>query len=227
MTSKILHVSFDVWNTLVSANPAFAKARTEFLAQMLDLDLDVVKAAYTATKTHVDDLAEKFGIGLSSSAVYNDLFERLNVNPSAADRKYIIDGVHNLFLANPPSIDKWNRHLIQILDELHVPWSISSNSNFISGSVMFPFLQTELNSTAAGGQFSDLMQTAKPSSSFFYEVLQTALKRNYKIKAENILHVGDNIVCDGSGPAKLNIQHVIVKGPDEVFAAVLEHLQDH
>ena len=90
---------------------------------------------------------------------------------------------------------------------------------------MYPFLQRELNSSSAGGQFSDLMQTAKPSGQFFYSVIQTAQNRNSQVKAENILHVGDNPICDGVGPAKIGIQYAIIDGPANLFEAVCNRIQ--
>ncbi len=224
MTASVLHVSFGVWNTLVTRNPSFSKARNDLIAQNLDLDPDVVKTAYEATISHVESIAEKYGIAFNNRGVYDHFFDLLNVSPTENTRQFIVEAVRTFFYANPPEICKGVRDIIAQLDAKHIPWSISSNSNFVSGTVIYPFLQKELNSTAAGGQFSDLMQTAKPSSQFFYSVLQTALNRNYNIKPENILHVGDNPICDGSGPAKLGMQHVIVENPSDVFSTIIARI---
>lgn len=225
MSSIVSHVSFDVWNTLITANPQFAKSRNQFIARCVNEPVDVVKTAYTATKKFVDGIAETDGIGLSSPAVYDDLFKRLGVTVSPSIKEYIMRRVQYLFLAYPPSILNEVKEAICILDQAGISWSISSNSNFISGTTMFPFIQQELHSNALCGQFSDLMETAKPNRDFFEQVYSAVKSHHGNIEPENILHVGDNPICDGDGPKKLGMQYAIIEGPHELFNAVMSNIQ--
>jgi len=221
---KIKHVSFDVWGTLISANPEFAAARTDFLSREFNVGLANVKAAYTKVKQLVDTTAETQGIAYSTDQVFNLLYNELKVDLLDIHHKFVRATVEQLFIEHPPLILNKTRHLIDYLAEKRLTLSIGSNSNFISGDVMFPFLQTEFNEAFSFGVFSDKIDYAKPNAVFFSTVMHE-LHKLYNFNwtqtptSDRVLHVGDNYVCDGSGPKQLDMAYTIVDGPEDLQSA--------
>lgn len=202
----IKHISFDVWNTLVKPNHQFAKARQQLLAASFRLDELWIKKVYTETKSEIDSNAENNGIGPSSDDCYRLLFQNLNVEFNAD----IKEEVETLFQKFPPIIPDIVKSTIEQLRSSNITLNISSNSNFISGNVMLPFLESNLGEFNFS-IFSDLIGVSKPSERFF-----EAVKKRCTHPVENMLHVGDNTICDGYGATKSGIKSLIVSCPEHI-----------
>lgn len=222
----ISHISFDVWNTLIIANPAFAAARTGYLAWALKRDTAEVKDAYTRVKKQVDTAAEDTGVGYTTPEVYAKLFEALNVEYNDIFAEALMYDVNDLFLRHPPTIVDSVKRLIALARSRGLTVSIGSNSNFISGRQMYPWLLSQFDHAFSYGVFSDLERTAKPSATFFGRVIDNArqCRGQGAVPPHAIVHVGDNPICDGWGADEVGIRGLLVKGPDQLFDTVYPYL---
>lgn len=220
----IKQVSFDVWNTLVKPNPQYATLRTEALAKLVGVDFDTAKKAYTATKRQVDHAAEACGIGLSTNEVYLLLMANVGVAVVNQHHQAITFRctVERLFSEHPPLVTDAAKTLVAWLKQQDMIVNIASNSNFISGNVMHPFLKKELGELDFG-VYSDIIEASKPSQAFFDGVRQhSGLRREHLI-----LHVGDNIICDIAGAKKAGMMAAYVANPDTIFDVVINAIKEH
>jgi putative hydrolase of the HAD superfamily len=210
----IQHISFDVWNTIVKPNPEFAKYRTKFVAIALTLDEDFVKSAYTSVKSFVDGCAEKSdGAAFTTPEIYTQLFYKLGIKVSASLADEIRLTINELFKRYPPVIVDCVPNLFTWLREQGYTISIGSNSNFISGAVMHPFLEAQLGPLLYG-VYSDLIVVAKPSIRFFDHVYEGVLLHHHDVlDRAHILHVGDNPVCDVQGAHSAGMHGLLINGP--------------
>lgn len=220
------HVSFDVWNTLISSNPEFAKARTQAISDILGVDLALVRSAYTAVKTRVDHEAELNGAGYSNPYVYQLLLDELQLDCHQrsdfrliGEMQRIVDG---LFLELPPKIDVSTKEAIRLLRYEGCTVSIASNTNFISGYVMGPWLTNEFGSFKFM-LFSDIERVSKPHPTFFNSVITLSNVDN----PTKIMHIGDNPICDVKGPNALGIRGVLVNSPLDVYTTVNNMMKDN
>lgn len=207
-------ISLDVWNTLITPNPAFAVRRKDLLAEAFGIDADIVSAAYTKTKQSVDTAAECSGLVYTNVQVYTKLFDLLQVDVNTFDRFDLIHSVNSLFLKYPPMVSSAIKTAVQQASSV-VRVGIASNSNFISGAVMHPWLQQEFGMVFDFGVYSDVVGCAKPNPDFFNLVARRAAV------SDGVLHVGDNVVCDG-GATACGFDFKLATDSDAVVAAIKE-----
>lgn len=224
-TARTKHVSFDVWNTLVKGNPLFAKARLEAISKHWDLPAAVapqVKAAYTSAKQTLDWLAERQGVAYSCNDVYDLLSAKLGLPKQTTENLDTVRKLVNQEFINHPPI--YNTETVLALQELRAAGftlSIGSNSNFISGDVMFPWLN-EVFGEFKFGVFSDLIGAGKPSPNFFNEVAKQAHQQASIWERKHIVHVGDHIVCDVQGAKDAGMRYAFITGVDAIPLTVEE-----
>jgi putative hydrolase of the HAD superfamily len=223
----ITHISFDVWNTLIKPNPEFALARTKLIALALNLDEAYVKTAYTHVKRVVDGMAEREGKAYSTEEVYKLLFSSMCVSVSPALAKEIRLSVDELFRCLPPTIGHGVREMLDWLTRSRITASIGSNSNYISGSVMLPWIESACSHQFAFSLFSDLELTAKPSKEFFELLYDHVNDDRYPETShfpvqdpKQILHVGDNEICDVFGAQRCGMHGLLIVNPDTVAEQV-------
>lgn len=224
----VTQVSFDVWNTLVNSNATFARARDQKLAAIVNMPIEITRPVYVATKKAIDQAAEYAGRGLNSTEVY----ELLRVNLSAAA---LLQGgypsvtnaqmlefraaVEHLFGTFEPILRPGVRVLINYLKKDGYKITIASNSNFISGELMNKYLADVLGIDDLRGVYSDLAGYSKPATAFFEDVVDL-----YEVDAENILHVGDNSVCDVKGARDAGLQALHLESTDDIYGVVTSYL---
>lgn len=219
--------SFDVWNTLVKSNSEFATARAKYLANITGMAETDVRSVYTQTKTKIDELAEQHGIGCSTTAVVSSLLHNLRIKHGQSSNQSspfhhltvrgVVAGISELFEKHPPVIYDGARHAIEFLLNRDCVVTIGSNSNFISGETMHPYLSKELGLHEAAGVYSDLIEVSKPHPEFFKVVSDLHLTT-----PDRICHVGDNVICDG-GAAKHGFDTIIVTNPNQLDVLIEAH----
>lgn len=193
--SRPLHISLDFWGTLAAPNPAFAKARNEYLAKALGKPLPLVREGYTAVKRFLDDAAEKYGIGMPVEAAWRILFGQFGQQPEYIG--HLMSDVRSLFLANPPTISPDTITEMYRLTKAGFTFGIASNTNFVPGQVIRDLLDRHrILFLMSGCLFSDELGYAKPSSHLFARIKERAPE------GWSICHVGDSLVCDYQ-PARL------------------------
>lgn len=207
-------ISFDVWNTLVSPNPVFAEARTKLIAAELELPESVVKKSYTKVKRQVDSLAETNGVSYTTQLVYSTLLRELVGHKKGVRRQVLINDVNALFLKYPPTTPESTLQAVKDAVEHGLKIGIASNSNFISGKIMHPFLEERFGVKFDFSVYSDLSLYAKPAKNFFREVLEKS-----EVLSDEIIHIGDSLVCD-SGSIKVGIHYRIIKNADKLHDVI-------
>ncbi|QIG70781.1 putative dehalogenase hydrolase-like protein [Rhizobium phage RHph_I1_18] len=204
---KIKHISLDVWNTLVKANPEYANARTKYLADRFRLDEEFVRQTYTKTKTWIDNFSEKTGVAPSVEGNVLMLMNNLNV---FTDPYEIISEFRLAFAENQPIVIPEALEFVKLMRKNKITLSIGSNSNFISGNLINPWL----DKTFGGFQFhisSDEAGVAKPSSSFFARVW----RQSPAMSKDQIMHIGDNPMCDIFGAATFGFANGYISKPSD------------
>lgn len=210
--------SFDVWNTLVTSNPEFARLRTEMLADMFHVDEPTMKAEYTRVKTFSDLQAEYTGAAHTTPELCALLIKRMRDSRLTWEYSHVTvpmieDCINRLFLQHPPIIKDDTIHLLSELRKTHT-LIIASNSNFISGQMMYPYLQRVTDNAFQAGVFSDVVQHAKPSKAFFDKVFEVSCAK----KRSDVVHVGDNMCCDVSGADAAGMQYMLVQDPTDTVS---------
>ena len=189
--TRIKHVSFDAWNTLISANPSFTEARTLIIANALNTDYASAKARYTAAKKAADHRAEKDCI----SEPTLDLYTKLMGGDSVLAAKTMLES-YQQFVKHQPQMPQNVIDALWLLRNNGISFSVTSNTNFVSGHVLNAVLQMQSGGFAFG-IYSDLEGIAKPSASLFGMMYEQARKYNPNIRHRiDVMHVGDNMHCD-------------------------------
>ncbi|WP_143534246.1 HAD family hydrolase [Rhizobium sullae] len=183
----ISHISFDVWNTLVTANPGHAPMRTKFLATCFDREEAVVRNAYAEVKKWVNQHAIETGYAPSVSENIRLLMMRCNVQK---DPGLIAKAFEHVFENCKPVVLDTTVRFVHSLAEDGYTLSIGSNSSFISGTTMHNFLESTFGCVFRFEIYSDLLGYAKPNEAFFNKIIGSC-----GVAADNILHVGDDAIC--------------------------------
>lgn len=190
--------SFDVWNTLIKANPEYTRHRNQLISWAYGLNLHEAAELYTQTKFFLDQSAEIGRVCMQT----HECWELLDANIRRFLRKNgdscpemqlptLINQCERAFCDNLPIFTQETKDLLLRLKDNGCDLGIISNTNFISGRVLHRevFAGLEVFDTC---QYSDLIGKPKPHGSLFDYV------RSVLCADELIIHVGDNLICDGA-----------------------------
>lgn len=210
MSSKIKHISFDVWNTLIAANPKYAAARSVAIASIAGITFEQAKEAYAVVKKQLDVEAEQFVCGDVGRA-WGVLGIHLGLTADQRDNLQVT--CENLFRAFPPVL---NKNLMDQLMYLAIDYemSIKSNTNFISGRILSEAVGFDRMPWWSFTHFSDQHLLCKPDILFFAQtLLQSKLDdlANYEV-----LHIGDSEIFDGKC-VDLGFKFCHIKNPEDLL----------
>jgi putative hydrolase of the HAD superfamily len=221
----IRHISFDVWGTLISANPEYAEMRNTYLAMVLGLTNKTVRQVYTQVKTEVDQEAELEGTGPSTPQVLKRLYDQFGDYIGPNDRASMFEvhaGIRALFRRYPPIVLPEIKKMIGELKRAGYNVSIASNTNFISGATMQDVLFDKWPTQFDFALYSDAFGHSKPSSAFFNAILVNARSRaQANIAPALVMHVGDNQICDVGGATKASMRPMYVKDPADTVKLLM------
>jgi putative hydrolase of the HAD superfamily len=218
-----MHFSLDVWNTIITPNPAYANARNALLADRLGIEIALAKRIHTAVKRMVDDEAEATGTGYFFDDVYH-LLETQCATVLGVDQKDVnakLKGIERefqrLFLAHPPHIPQRTIEVHQEALAAGHTFSIASNTNFVSGRTIGAFL-ADSGMKFAFTIFSDLEGVAKPHPDFFEKVaIWFKFHLHKELTPQTGVHIGDNPICDNPGAL---MDRVIIANANELAPAL-------
>lgn len=204
---KVKHISLDVWNTLIHANPEFAAARTRMLAKVFVESEDFVRYQYSICKGLADEIAIDLGLAHGTPAMIAMLVERickhgmntLLLEQGGYYRAVITQELELLFKKHPPIVKFEAALALSTAHRYGITLSIGSNSNFISGRMMEPWLRKQFDVPFEFAVFSDQLGFAKPSYWFFQEIYDLARKNTRVKHPGEIAHIGDDKDYDGGG----------------------------
>lgn len=212
-------VSLDVWNTLIRANPNFAWARNRFLSTELSLPVNIINAAYRKIKDTADSVAESKGECVSNMTIYKSFLSLLGMQHY--NWLKLRQGLERVFAKYPPQILPEAIETLHCLQEQGVALSIASNTNFIRGDALYNIVLNTWEIDWKFLVFSDQLMQAKPHPRFWNIVARRA-KKFAGAKPWEILHIGDNKICDGAcSIANIQFQHI--ESPTELVQ-VLERV---
>ncbi len=211
----IRHVSFDFWNTLARPNPEFAAERDRMLSHITGESPEKVRAVYRACKTFLDATAEAAGNGQSTDAAYAFFFRTLTGGVADhATLTKLANGFRDAFWLQPPLIEPSTLGALEALAEKGCSISVLSNTNFIGGHLLSKLLDIRSLNLIKFQLYSDQHAVSKPHPAFFDLLADYGTSLGRARERIEILHVGDNRVCDGAA-AEHGMQFLYVRDPSE------------
>jgi FMN phosphatase YigB (HAD superfamily) len=218
------HLSFDFWNTIGKPNKTYARERSQLLSEVFATSFDTAKATYSKVKGALDHAAETEGVDHGRDYNITRLCEAFGKpDANAAFREQLQIELDKLFAMYPPTIDD---ALIFELDRAHemgITLSIGSNTNFIEGHTILSHVVGR-RIPLAFSIFSDEVFCSKPNPTFFKLVADNARAVNPLITSNrDIIHVGDNDVCDCRGADAAGMRYAFTENADQT-ATVLRGL---
>lgn len=192
-------VSFDVWNTLVKANKAYAPKRARVIADALGWqgDIDVLAEAVRKASKEMDDQMEITGTCLNFVPRIDyacDLLGQQRLSEyGLAELEGAVMESHRDF---PPSLTEPGLlHTLSMVKDLGLKTAVMSNTGITSGPTLrmlldevgiLPYIDFEL--------YSDEVGSAKPSRHIFGRLAQIS-----GIPSTHTMHIGDNRNADYDG----------------------------
>lgn len=228
-TSRVKHISLDVWNTLCIPNLEFSKQRNEYIADEFKLEYDFVKTAYDTIKQKADQAATEAGLAWSVVHMFQVLLAELKVadiyTPDCLDiAERLAKNISIIYHALPPTIPTDAiETLAYAIEQRQVSISIGSNTNFISGYDVHKFIES-MGIFPDFALYSDIIGYSKPHGFFWSNLLfQAKDYHSFELEPHEIVHIGDNKVCDG-GATRAGMQAKIISHPNELSDAIKDFL---
>lgn len=212
---SIKHLSFDVWNTLITPNKEYGTHRTQAIARHFGVTEQEAKDAYKQCKKFLDNCAELVGFGMSLMNNWKLLEKTLGKKDT--DLNAIISECDELFKAYQPAFDDELKEELKALKAKGFTLSIKSNTNFISGKTLSSVLFNDLD-VFSFQHYSDMFGMAKPDFNF-YALSSQELYNNHSTRdvgCGNIMHIGDNKITDGKCTG-IGWNFGYVQGPEELL----------
>lgn len=201
-------ISFDVWNTLISSNPEYAKHRNRYIANKLNLKVGTIRNQYKNIKQYADNMVQ-----IQHHCLLNEELYRLLLKSSNRESYNWLElrtGVEELFIKYPPQISSNIIKYLQLLNQQGIKLSIASNTNFIRGEVLRKAILNTCGIHWSFQLFSDELFAPKPDQFIWRVLLDKANKIG--LTSDDIIHIGDNKLCDGSC-VQLGIRYRYNKNP--------------
>lgn len=209
------HYSFDLWGTLIRGNPKFKTERAKYFQRYTNkhgrvLSLDYVESIITEVWRYFDALSRMNGKSAQSLDMYAMVIFRLKGDLEGIT-PLEISGVYRtmerLFLENPPSLyDEDTKFVLEELALRGKTMSLLSNTSYTKGSTLSFLLRSMgILDKFLFTLFSDETGLAKPNREFFRMV-----DRSLSYDTEDIIHIGDDELCDGIGAQEYGFGHMII-----------------
>lgn len=233
--AEIKHISLDAWNTVLIPNPEFAEIRTTTLANVFNCSRVMAKAIYASVKKEMDTRAEQSGEACNVEWLYQylvDRFPRVNEIDAEYLRVNFIEHAFSKPEYRPTILQETRAQITRLHAERGITFSISSNTNFISGKILGPMIRSQINELSFM-LFSDCMRSeyfdgkliipAKPHRKFFERVHEYAkFLHGDSLKASEILHIGDSRICDFAGAVSAGLSAQLITDAYELPKALKE-----
>lgn len=205
-----MHISLDLWNSLISPNPSYSAARNWAIAKFAGVSYEEAASKYSDVKKYLDSVVAH--CAHSTEKCWSLLCDRLQI----PDKEKELEKLSKLLVEEyPPILDYKIVLKIQDLKKKGFTFNISSNTNFISGATLLSVLNNcslgDFTSCFEFTLFSDQLGFAKPNKKFFEEIVKRINPRN------KILHLGDDPATDGAAIMS-GIKIKIIKNPEETLA---------
>lgn len=232
MYNGISHLSFDMWNTLITPNAEFATQRAKYLAHASGKTVGEARSIYTHIKRMADKMAEEHGTQFAVNQIYSILVRALGMNKDVESRAYEVQKtLEFLFIEHPPILHPELPSVLKtISDRKHITMNVLSNTNFMPGRILDQTVIVPLQREGFwfnGEFYSDQEGLAKPNRDFFGKVTHpgnmTRWGNRAQLWASDVMHIGDNPICDLEGALNAGMKAQLVKDP----AHTVQFLKDY
>jgi putative hydrolase of the HAD superfamily len=208
----IAHVSFDFWNTLYTSNPEFKRSRTRlFSGFSVDCNEAQIDSFFSQVgSVHNLDLQLRRRNN-SSLELYK---EACRLSGAALENaNQLMEKSEELFLLNYPlQITSYCWDVLRIGLAEGLRFSITSNTAFIRGKVIKQFLENEgLSDLFSFFLFSDEVGVGKPQPEIFDALYEKSSSFGTQLKLSQVLHIGDDQICDLEGAQKFGLHAILYK----------------
>jgi HAD superfamily hydrolase (TIGR01549 family) len=209
--NSIKVVSFDFWNTLATPNPKYATQRNSYL-----MNYGITQAHYTQTKKTLDNLASIYGVATNPKFCIAMLLSMVG-DKDYSHIQLIKNELQYIFYQHQPTFDGYVKKSIDLLLKKNISWGVISNTNFISGNILSDIIYSTFGYSPKALVFSDILGESKPSKRIFRE-FEDKLRPIYN--PYNILHIGDDLLCDFYGAGNAGFKSKLISTPEDIYGVV-------
>ena len=208
--SKIKHISFDLWMTLIKSHPQYKGARVTAIYQFIknkfgvNIDGKTITEVVTDVEKGCDFSNEITGGQISQFTCYLAIMEKLHLDTDGmhmSDFKELNDSLFSLLQLYPPSIigGDYTLDCLKQLRDSGITMNIASNTSFITGKEMdLAFMDAYFGDIFKFKVYSDELGFSKLSLHFYDAVLNQVEDSVGMLSKSEILHIGDNKHTDGA-----------------------------
>ena len=204
-------ISLDFWGTIGTFNPLYSMARTKYLSELFGCSEEEANTHYKKTKHDIDWRAEKFGVATTPLQCVHILLEGRTLT-SKKSAVTILGELHDIVMQYPPIIIPEMHEAIGNASK-NMTIAITSNTNFIPGSILRSFLISEMFHHFS---FSDEIGVSKPHIDIFNTTL-VGIARHRAVYSFEVAHIGDHPACDMQGSLRAEMTPFLVENPAETI----------
>lgn len=214
-SSGIVHISFDLWMTLIASDPEFKPKRDALLASRFGIKAPMEEVS--ATLRRMDKLFDHVSVVCGQTAHYESLIllvldalgaDAASIQPETLNEFYA--EMEELFFKYPPRL--LNADTLETFEELqqrNITISLLSNTGFVKGRTLRKRLeQLGVSQHFSFMLFSDEHGAAKPAPEFFASAHE-AINVFRNAGKHEILHIGDNPVADVKGALNFGFRSLL------------------
>ena len=213
-TTKIKLISFDLWETLISDNYKInsTKKRNELRANKLKLLFK--KYNYEINQNKINDSIDwiskrctqdhNTGLDKAVELRIDELFTYLNIDlENNKFKEEVLNELDKSFWSYPPQLFEDTKKVLKLLKNNHLI-CLTSNTGITSPKTYRKYL-TNIGIVDIFDKvyLSNELFIAKPSSLIFKKITD-----DFKLKVNQIVHVGDNLFTDIFGAKKIGIKNI-------------------
>jgi FMN phosphatase YigB (HAD superfamily) len=201
VNENIQHISFDFWNTIVRPNRLFKEKRAELVGIFLNNQFSQyeIDSAFSKIGNKYNEHQQAGNPVISPLDLLRSVLNEIKPD-SNIDLIELQKQLNILFLQYPPHIEPSFYDIIDLVNNKDKTCSITSNTAFISGSVIDKYLKkSNLLHRFSFTIFSDEFGFGKPSSKIFDHLTIKAMECKSTVVRRNILHIGDDVESDYKG----------------------------
>jgi putative hydrolase of the HAD superfamily len=210
------HYSFDLWLTLIRSNPQFKTERAMFFHKNLNplrKSMEEVQLVFRHVDLMCNSINQKTGGNIDSREMYLMVISMLagyDTDFNDIDIEEVERTMEELFFSFAPvfySPDTKNT-LDRIRQKGDTSINILSNTAFIKGSLLRKLMsRLDISELFDFQLYSDETGMSKPNGKFFRMMLDKAATSgiHHNIKADEIIHIGDNLEADIKGASAAGI----------------------
>lgn len=211
-------LSFDVWNTLLSANPQFKVERIQEIMRISCLPKIAVEIKMRDTKRILDYIQESTGNAFSSLFCWKLFLKHSGYTGDVdAMAESLLDTSNYLFAKHPPI---FNVELVKQIRKMRKSEMMGitdivlvSNTNFVPGKVLWEICFEHLD-LFDKAYFSDQGGYGKPS-------MQAYAMGWPDVRGKKIFHIGDTLATDGAAK-EFGAEFILVKDPEDTLKQLTE-----